>query len=148
EGRNFWTIYVGEVYGMGMEREKDSYVSYVLEAAGGRKKIQAPVFDRNLFPVPVKRAVEEILKGVFSYGFSSNPIVITGRTTAFAFLNEIKKIRPNTIFVSDSGIFNLFETFPITDFLEVENDWRELPLVIDGFEKPKRDVKPVPKLQP
>ena len=92
-------VYLGGAYGPYMNADDDSPVAEMLIGAATGRKVVIPAHDEDLFNVFAPDAVPDIIRFLFSYGFSGKSVVVSGKTTAYKFLDDIQKILPATLFV-------------------------------------------------
>lgn len=97
------SVFLGETYGPGMEFVSEGPLARFFYQMAEEDKVYLPASDFELLGVYIPDAVEEIIRTLFSYGFSGKSIVISQKTTAYKFLGEIGKVSPETIFIPDSG---------------------------------------------
>jgi hypothetical protein len=147
KSQSVYVTYLGEVYGQG-------YTGEVLARIAKNEKILVPNFDSELYLVDTHSAINALLKGIFSYGFNTNEIVITSKTTIFAYIRLIKEVLPQLVIETDPS-FVPFGTMSCFDFLYIPLSEVEIKKTITSitvekplvYEKPSEPVVELPQVK-
>ena len=113
--RGLQVVYVGELYG---EEVGDSLRSFWREG-----RLVIPEYDFDGYFLTVKQAADYLIRGIFSYGFGKEEIVVAAKMRAFDFVKMAREI------VDDGRIYKAHMvqgTMPCFDFEEVKFDKEEL----------------------
>jgi hypothetical protein len=146
DSQSIYITYLGEVFGEEMDYESAGYISNVFKSISQGEAVKVPSFDSELYLIDVKSAIDALLKGIFSYGFSTSEIVITSKTTSFGFLRIIKQFLPNLIIETDANL-KIPGTISNFDFLYLALSETELKNAVQSIKiKPKDqiEVEPLP----
>jgi hypothetical protein len=103
QNRNLGIVYLGEIYGPGMELGGDSFRD-IFESIWHRKPVKVPFYDFDFYAIGINEAIKLLIKGIFSYGFYKREIVIANRVKCFAFVKDLQKIIPDLSFITDPNI--------------------------------------------
>lgn len=99
-------LYLGGVYGPKMSFAGDSVVSNFLKDVSTTEKTTIPSQDADIFSLFIGDATGEIIRSLFSYGFSGKSATLAEKTTAYRFLESIQKALPEVFFVQGERPLN------------------------------------------
>src|SRR5260221_1419746 len=115
------TIYLGEIYGAGMDLFNFTWTSSLFRNMWEGSSLLIPSYDMELYLIDINQAISTLIKGIFSYGFAKKEIVIAFKKSAFSYLRSLQEVAGDLSFVSSEKI-----TQPSTasnfNFLEVYED--------------------------
>ncbi len=92
-------MYLGGVYGPKMDEIKGSVVGDFLSDVSQNERTTIPSKDADIFMLFVGDATSEIIRSLFSYGFSGKSAVLAEKTTVYRFLESIQKAMPEVFFI-------------------------------------------------
>lgn len=120
QNRNLGVVYLGEIYGPGMELG-GSFFRDIFQSIWDRKPIKVPFYDFDFYAIGINEAIKLLIKGIFSYGFYKREIVIANRTKCFLFVKDLQKVIPDLSFVTDPNI-KPPATISNFNFIDTEKD--------------------------
>lgn len=91
-------VYLGEIYGQGMDIDKNGTLNKILVETIIEERVEIPGKDSDLLTIFVDDAVNDIVRSLFSYGFSGKSVLMSEKTTYYKLLGDIQKILPEVIF--------------------------------------------------
>ncbi len=97
DAKNLSLVYIGEIYGEGMNLSQRGFISRTFNGVVSGK-VSVPTYDFDIFPVYVTSLVDLLIRGVFSYGFEKRRMVFTGKISVYDFLRIIQKTAPWVVF--------------------------------------------------
>ena len=92
--QNHVTIFVGELYGKGMQLMTSEPATNVLRESVFSSVVSLPMQNQNIYLSYVEDVVYEIVKNIFSFGVSSKEFVITQTDSIYNFYQTLLKIKP------------------------------------------------------
>src|SRR5258708_3838447 len=118
KNRNLSIVYLGEIYGAGMDLFSFTWVSSLMRSLWKENPLFIPMYDMEFYLVDIKQAIETLIKGIFSYGFPGKENVIAYKKSAYEFLRELQTLLPGVNYVTHEKIIQP-GTISNYDFLEV-----------------------------
>ncbi len=140
--RNLSILYLGEIYGPGMDLFNFNWISLLFNGLWSERSLSIPLYDMELYMVDIAQAISTLIKGIFSYGFGNKENVIAFKKKAYDLLHELQEIRSSTTFISDEKITNP-ATISNFDFLNVQENKDVLRETVFWVERNK--LKPTSK---
>lgn len=83
-------VYVGDLYGVGMDFGDGRLVSEILKNIAFQETLEVGTQLEEVYPISVEVAAKEILRSLFSYWYVSDTQAIARQTTVSGFLNEVR----------------------------------------------------------
>ncbi len=125
--RNLEILYLGDIYGVGMNLVSGSWISSIFRNLWRSEPLLIPAYDFDFYSIDVITAVKHMIKGIFSYGFPEKENIIAIKKRAFTCLREIQNITPLVSFISDTNItapatISNFNFLPIEERKEALSD--------------------------
>src|SRR5260221_471230 len=133
KNRNLSIIYLGEIYGAGMDLFNFTWTSSLFRNLWQGTNLFIPAYDVEFYLIGIGQVIEVLIKGIFSYGFNKKENVLAFKKDAFQFLRELQEIRPDVNFVTHEKItppatISNFDLLPVA---EEKNTLRETVLWIE-----------------
>lgn len=154
------TLYLGDLFGPRMDFISTSIVGTIFYQIADEEKVSLPAKDFDFLYLYIPDAVEEIVRTLFSYGFSPKEKIIAQKSSLYRFLGEIGKASPEIIFLPDSRKVDAGDISDIkfsgprqTDDKAIKEtiSWlaaNRLSIMGDAHEKLKREKLQTKKLVP
>lgn len=146
--RNLQVVYVGEIYGLGMDLNSNGYVASVFRNIWLRNNVSIPAHNFEIYITNIHELSNSLIKGIFSYGFNKKEVVVAKKIKVFGFLERIRKILPPYVnFVTDRTI-KAANTVGVDHFVSSKITDSSLKNTVNWLDKNRTNTGPVVPSQP